>query len=69
MDIGDGYETLELLCHICLAEGEDGPSGWEEGEYGWVCPECLSEVSVQENEGLAGIAAALGQAEKSEKGE
>ncbi len=68
MDSGDEYDPLELLCYMCLAEGEEGPAGWEESEFGWVCPECVtSEAAIGENEGLNGMAAAM--AAEKEKGE
>lgn len=53
----------EQVCTWCECETVDGSIvGWEEGEYGWKCPECRIELADElpgQTVGLAGFEAAL----------
>lgn len=50
------------MCSDCLSEPVDSLDGWEETEWGHLCPECVVNNSqALGNEGIDGVAAALGQ--------
>ena len=59
----------EVLCFVCSGIACDPVeklvfAGWVEGEYGFVCPECVDNGALETNSGLDGLVELTGATKK-----